>query len=86
MNITKEANLTDQQYIRFKVTDNLSGISEYNGIIDNKWVLFEYDLKDDLIFYKFDKTRLKSGIKHELEFYVKDEVGNQSGYFSSFIW
>ncbi len=86
LNIKPDTNLTAQQNIRFEVTDKLSGISEYEGHIDNNWVLFEYDPKNDLMFYKFDKTRLKSGTKHELELYVKDAVGNKSGYHSTFIW
>jgi hypothetical protein len=86
LNILPDDTLSLQQDIRFKVTDNLSGIDEYKGFIDNNWVLFEYDPKNELVLYKFDKKRLKGGISHKLELSIKDAVGNQSDYSSSFIW
>jgi hypothetical protein len=78
--------MTGQQEIRFRISDKLSGISSYEGLIDGEWVLFEYDAKNDLILYKFDRKRLKSGIKHQLVLHVTDAVGNQSAYSASFIW
>ncbi|NJK97905.1 MAG: hypothetical protein HC905_26025 [Bacteroidales bacterium] len=35
-------------YIAFKITDNLAGIRDYNGYIDGKWALFEFDAKKTL--------------------------------------
>lgn len=66
--------------IQFKISDNLSGIETYRGTIDGKWVLFEYDLKNNLISYVFDKKRIQLGKKHKLEFSVTDYKGNTSTY------
>jgi hypothetical protein len=85
-NITNGAIMSSQISIRFEVKDELSGVSEYQGFIDKEWALFEYDPKNNLIVYTFDKNRLVSGIEHELELYVKDAVGNQKMYHTRFIW
>lgn len=71
--------------LKFKVTDYLSGIENYRGTIDGKWVLFEYDLKNNLITYTFDKSRIQTGKKHELSLEVTDYKGNTSTYHSTFV-
>jgi len=72
--------------IRFTLDDKLSGVASYNGYIDNQWVLFEYDPKNKLLFYTFDKERLQGGKMHELEVYAEDMTENKTMYHSTFIW
>nr|MBA3970604.1 M23 family peptidase [Bacteroidota bacterium] len=48
--------LSKAKKIGFTVTDDLSGIRKYRAIIDGKWVLCEYEFKQDLLFYTFDET------------------------------
>lgn len=86
VNLIRDADLRSARNIRFIVQDELSGISSYRGYIDNQWVLFEYDPKNDLVYYEFDKNRLKSGQKHELELYITDERENTSVFHSMFFW
>ncbi|MBK9792670.1 MAG: hypothetical protein IPP60_06110 [Sphingobacteriales bacterium] len=62
--------------IQVKITDNLSGIDTYNGYIDNRWVNFYYDAKNDLIEYKFDEYCSKG--EHLLKIIVTDKVGNKN--------
>jgi hypothetical protein len=71
--------------MRFTVVDELSGINEYRGLIDNQWVLFEYDPKNDLLFYEFDKRMPISKKNHELEIYLSDMVGNTKIFHSTFF-
>lgn len=54
INITENKNMNGESKISFKITDNLTGIEDYNGYINGQWVLFQYDAKNDLIFYEFD--------------------------------
>lgn len=75
--------LQESQKIRFKITDDLSGIKTYTGTIDNKWVLFEYDAKRDLLEYNID-NHLKRGQKHLLELTVEDAKGNANTYTANF--
>ena len=83
---TKNNTLLQTNKIKFAVKDDLSGIKSYNGYIDNEWVLFEYDLKNDLLFYSIDKDRVKKNIEHELELFVIDNNENISTYYTTFFW
>ncbi len=84
LSIAENKVLKDVNGLNFKVTDNLSGIEKYRGTIDGNWVLFEYDLKNNLISYSFDKTRMEFGKSHELVFEVVDYKGNSSTYKAKF--
>jgi murein DD-endopeptidase MepM/ murein hydrolase activator NlpD len=72
--------------LSFKILDDLSGIERYEGYIDNRWALFEYDPKNDLLVYWFDEKRLNRGSEHELELYVTDFKGNVSLFHTTFTW
>ena len=80
------AKLTGRKEIRFKMTDNLSGIRSYEPSIDGKWALFEYDQKNDLLIYQFDSKRIEKGTKHLLYLKVIDNCNNQSIYKCDFTW
>ncbi len=72
--------------ISFKITDDLSGIKDYNGYIDGQWALFEYDKKTDSITYTIDPDRLTSGQEHKLEIVVSDEKDNIARYNGTFYY
>ena len=38
--------------MKFRIYDELSGIKSYEGRINNNWILFEYDNKNDIIISK----------------------------------
>lgn len=80
------ADLSQKSSIRLRITDDLSGIKTYNGSIDGNWVLFEYDAKNSLIFYKFDNQRLQKGIDHKLEVTVTDNRDNSTTLVRNFKW
>ncbi len=72
--------------IIFKVTDELSGIKSYNGYINDKWVLLEYDDKNDLMIYRIDKDRLKSGLTYSIKLHIVDRMNNIEIFESHFIF
>jgi hypothetical protein len=76
--------LANANQLKVKVTDNLSGIDSYRGTIDGKWVLFEYDLKNNLLYYTFDKERFDFNSDHVLNLEVTDFKGNKSTYKTNF--
>lgn len=76
--------LKDPNRLKLKITDNLSGIDSFRGTIDGKWVLFEYDLKNNLISYTFDKERFEFNKVHHLILEVTDFKGNTSTYKTNF--
>lgn len=80
----KDNALTDAGNIRFRITDDLSGIKSYEGTIDGQWALFEYDPKNARLAYRIDAPRIGTGKRHNLELTVTDMVGNQSLYRATF--
>lgn len=84
LSISERKTLTESNRIRFTITDNLSGIDLIRGTIDGKWVLFEYDLKNKLITYTFDKDRFQFKKNHELILEVADFMDNKSTYKANF--
>ncbi|MFA9390197.1 MAG: M23 family metallopeptidase [Prolixibacteraceae bacterium] len=81
----KNNTLSEAQKIRFKITDEFSGIKSYSASIDKHWILFEFDAKRDLLEYNID-DHLKKGKKHELVLKVEDVKGNVKTYTSSFYY
>lgn len=77
--------LKDANVLRFKITDNLAGVETFRGTIDGKWVLFEYDLKNNLISYTFDKERFQFNKNHSLKLEVTDYKDNTSSYKVNFF-
>jgi len=63
--------------ISFKISDDLSGIDFYQGKLDGKFVLFEYDAKNHSLFCNFDEKRMKRG-KQTLTLVVGDRAGNET--------
>jgi hypothetical protein len=86
LNLTGSNNMSDKSSIQFRINDALSGIQSYEGYIDNEWALFEYDAKNNLVFYKFDPDRIDQNQNHELELYIVDNKDNISFYYTEFYW
>ena len=84
LSIADKKTLKETGKLRFTITDNLSGIETFRGTIDGQWVLFEYDLKNNLISYTFDKKRLQLGKNHFLNLETTDYKGNTSKYKANF--
>jgi len=66
--------------LSFIIKDDLSGIESYSAYLNGKWVLFEYDAKNNLIFH------YPSGLidKNILKISVVDRVGNTSKFERTF--
>ena len=63
---------------RFKIQDDLSGISSYRATVDGQWLLMYYDAKTATIWSeRLDKDELMKG---EFKLVVVDNAGNRSVY------
>ena len=83
VNIYPGANLQSKWSIMLKIKDNLAGIASYAASVDGEWILMEYDAKKELLFHLFD-DRISAG-KHQFKLVVKDKVGNEAVFESSFV-
>ncbi len=83
---TDGADLSGKEEIRIRITDDFSGIRSYEPVIDGKWALFEYDLKNNTITYRFDSKRITRGTKHYLTLKVTDNKENMQFLSREFKW
>jgi len=86
LNFSGIPDMSDMYYMLFRVKDDFSGIMSYEGYIDGDWALFEYDAKNDLVFYKFDPERISRESNHDIELYVIDNKQNITFYYTEFYW
>jgi hypothetical protein len=86
VNFTGRGRYAAGHTISFNISDTLSGIRKYMGLIDKTWALFEYDLKNNLLTYKIDREKLVSGKLHDLEIIVTDNKGNVGKFRSNFYY
>lgn len=70
--------------ISVQITDDLSGILNYNGYIDNKWVNFYYDAKNNSLEYIYDEYCPRG--EHTLKIIVTDNKGNKNTLIQKFIY
>lgn len=85
LNLYNGKDVSSQPGIRFRVSDDLSGISSYSGFINGQWVLFEYDPKNELLFHEFDGRVPFSEKNNEIEIVLTDAKGNKATYHTTFI-
>jgi len=85
MNFSSGSNIKSLNSIKLTIKDDLSGIRSYRGEIDGKWVLFEFDSKNSLLEYRFDRKRFQTGKQHQLVLRVTDQMSNTASYTVSFF-
>lgn len=82
----KEAEKISSDILRFKGSDELSGIASYTAKIDGNWVLMEYEPKQNLFFCRLNLSKTKRSEKHSVEFTLTDKKGNSKTLKNSFLW
>ncbi len=75
-------NTKSRSGLRFTVSDNFSGIRNYQGELNGEWVLVEWDPKNKLMIYRFDNA-VHDG-KNTFVLSLEDEKGNKSSYTTAF--
>ncbi len=75
--------ITAQKSISLTISDDLSGIKTYNGYLNDKWVLFEYESKLKRITHIFSNELLLEGL-NKLKVVVTDNVGNSTIFETQF--
>lgn len=78
-----EGKWVSQNVIQLQISDSGSGIKTYNGYLNGKWVLFEYDNKTNTISHYFNDKFLLNGT-NELKVIVTDAMGNSATFETQF--
>ena len=73
-NFKKGQSVRALKSLRFKISDDMTGIETYDIYLDDVWVLGQYDAKNALLYYEFDE-KMKKG-ENKVKVVVTDAVGN----------
>lgn len=87
ISITKEINgkwISEQKDLKFIISDDLSGIKTYNGYLNGKWILLEYESKTKTLKHSFLDGIVDEG-KNDLKVIVTDNVGNSTIFETQFF-
>lgn len=64
--------------LRFKISDDMTGVDSYDIYLNDNWVLGQYDAKNNLLYYEFDEHMPTGNVN--VKVVVKDGVGNKKTY------
>ncbi|MGO4818955.1 M23 family metallopeptidase [Flavobacterium sp. W22_SRS_FP1] len=76
--------VSTQKTIQLSTNDSGSGIKSYNGYLNGKWILFEYDNKTKRITHNFSDGIVAEGA-NDLKVVVVDNVGNSTIFETRFF-
>jgi hypothetical protein len=87
--VTDQKNISNrwislEKDIRFTIEDKESGIAKFEGYLNGKWILFEYEQKKDELTFRFKDPINLSQVKHKLKLIVWDKAGNNTTFESTF--
>lgn len=71
--------MSNYRFLKVKIHDSESGISNYRATINGKWILMEYDYKTKMLVYDFNDGVI-TDTKNNLKIIVTDNVGNSSTF------
>ena len=75
--------LSKYRYLKVKISDEGSGVSNYRATINGKWILMEYDYKKKTLTHDFNDGVI-TDTKNNLKVIVTDNVGNNSTFETLF--
>lgn len=76
--------ITDLETLTFTISDDLSGIKSYNGYLNGKWILFEYETKTNKLIHRFSDGIVDEG-RNDLKLVISDNVGNSTIFETHFF-
>ena len=84
INISKNQWISNRKKLMIKINDNESGINNYRGTINNKWILLEYNPMKNILTYDFNDNVNKTESENILKVEIEDNVGNTKTLTSTF--
>ncbi len=77
INFKKGQWLSKFRYLKVKIDDKGSGVSNYRATVNGKWILMEYDYKTKILTHDFNDSII-SATKNNFKLIVTDNMGNSS--------
>ncbi|MCL6296669.1 M23 family metallopeptidase [Jejuia spongiicola] len=82
-NFKKGQWISNFRYLKLKIDDEGSGVSNYRATVNGKWILMEYDYKTKTLTHDFNDGCI-TATKNNLKLIVTDNVGNNSTFETMF--
>ena len=76
--------ISNRKNLSIKISDNESGVKNYRGTINDKWILLEYNPIKGILSYDFNDNVNKDDAKNVLEIKIEDNVGNEKKLIKTF--
>lgn len=70
--------------LKFTISDQLSGIKSYDGYLNGKWILLEFEPKTKKLTHRFSDGIVAEG-KNDLKVVITDNVGNSTIFETQFF-
>ena len=76
--------ISKRKKLTIKISDNESGVKNYRGTINDKWILLEYNPMKGILSYDFNDNVNRDDAKNVLEIKIEDNVGNEKKLIKTF--
>ncbi len=76
--------ISNMNELQFTISDEGSGIKSYNGYLNGKWILLEYEPKTKKLIHRFADGIVDEG-KNDLNIVITDNVGNSTIFETQFF-
>lgn len=83
VNFKNEQWISNYRFLKLKIDDSGSGISNFRATINGKWILMEYEYKNKTLTFDFN-DHISTETKNNFKLIVTDNVGNSSTFESVF--
>ncbi|MDB4159558.1 M23 family peptidase, partial [Flavobacteriaceae bacterium] len=83
LNFKNEQWLSNYSFLKFKIEDDYTGIKSYRGEINGKWILLEYEPKNNTLIFDFSDLDFEQAL-HEVTIEAEDSVGNKTTFAIDF--
>jgi len=75
--------LSKYRFLKLKINDKTTGVSNYRATVNGKWILMEYDYKKKTLTHDFNDNII-TDTKNNLKVIVTDNVGNSTTFDAIF--
>ena len=86
LNFTPGSDISGKNEITMFISDDFSGVSDYNITIDDQWALFEWDAKTGRLTHRLDENLITRNSLHTIKSAVTDSQGNTTKFNTQFYW
>ena len=69
--------------MKFRITDDFSGLKKIRGEINGKWILLEHEPKNKSLIYDLRDIEFKEAL-NQLTIEAEDQVGNKTFFKRNF--